>query len=69
VDGLIEEYGYAYTEKIPPEKMTLSKANEVIKVKMFLHYIKVQRIDTRTKIINFDANVFYSINYQSMKRR
>lgn len=61
VDSLVKDYSGRNTDRIPPEKMVVSNATSLFKVKVFLWQIRTQREGDQTKVVYFDADVFYAI--------
>lgn len=61
VDSLMKDYSGRNTDRIPPEKMVVGNATSLFKVKVFLWQIRTQREGDQTKVVYFDADVFYAI--------
>jgi hypothetical protein len=59
VDKLLEEYGKASTDKIPPEKMAIVAASPTSKIKFFLSTVRIQRHEGTSEIISFEAEIAY----------
>lgn len=62
VDSLMKEYGNATTDKIPPEKMSLSMEENDVKIKVYLRQAQIKREDGEIKPLSFEVVILYSIN-------
>jgi hypothetical protein len=59
VNKLLADYGNVTTDRIPTEKMTAEAMGQVIKVKLFLSNIRIQRRGNEGKVLGYDGEIAY----------
>ncbi len=62
VDRLLTDYGTGNMDRVPPQKMSASAADEHFKVKVNLTLVRVQRQAGGLKPIVYDGDILYTIN-------
>lgn len=58
---LVKDYGNINASHIPPEKMSVSDANQRMKVKVYLKHFRIRRQGGDVKPIAYRAEILYSI--------
>jgi hypothetical protein len=61
VNNLLSDYGNANTGSIPTEKMSVVAASNMMKVKLFLSTMRIQRRAGEAKVVSYDADIAYKI--------
>jgi len=61
VEGLLKDYGTASTGNIPIEKMSITAANNAMKLKIYLRHIQVRRETDQTEFLFYDAEILYAL--------
>jgi hypothetical protein len=62
VNRLLADYGNAITDRIPPEKMVVTVATRMTKVKVCLSAIRLQRHGVEAKVLSYEGDIVWVEN-------
>jgi hypothetical protein len=62
VEGLIRDYGQSSADQVSPETMSLFAQSQMLKVKICLTFIRVERQDDRVKSMFYEGDLYYAIH-------
>ncbi len=60
-DELVKEYGQVSTDRISPERMSLSAQGRLLRIKICLTFVRVQRRGEGVEIVAYDGDVYYAV--------
>ncbi|MEJ2537442.1 MAG: hypothetical protein P8048_10410 [Calditrichia bacterium] len=59
INQLLADYGHFNIDNIPPEKMTLYKENQHLKIKLYFRYIRLKKEEDKIKPIEYSVDILY----------
>ena len=59
INQLLADYGHFNIDNIPPEKMTLHKENQHLKIKLYFRYIRLKKEEDKIKPIEYSVDILY----------
>jgi hypothetical protein len=59
LDRLVGVYGSANTDKIPPEEMSVTSADDHLRVKVILWHVRLKKKGENTTPISYEADILY----------
>jgi hypothetical protein len=62
VEGLIRDYGQSSADQVSPERMSLFAQGQMLKVKICLTFIRVERQDDRVKSMFYEGDLYYAVH-------